>query len=110
MALFLNLLGFILGIIYILAVGNTALLFVEERKDGLLERSFVAGAKSYHLLAAHVTIQTLIIFVQAVIVLFFAFVVFRISIQGQVGWIILLLVLQGLVGMSFGKWLDSVAI
>lgn len=51
--------GFILGIIFVVAVGLTAVSFVQERKDGILERSLVAGVRPCHILLAHVSLVLL---------------------------------------------------
>ena len=95
--------GFILGITFILAVGLTAISFVIERKEGLLERSYVAGVKSYHILAAHVVIQLVIILLQALLLLTFVFAVFSIKIRGSVFLVYALCIIQGVCGMSLGE-------
>lgn len=41
--------GLILGITYALAIGLTAISFVIERKEGLFDRSLVAGVKPYQM-------------------------------------------------------------
>ena len=102
--------GFILGITFILAVGLTAISFVIERKEGLLERSYVAGVKSYHILAAHVLIQLVIILLQAALLLIFVFAVFSIKIRGNVFLVYALCILQGVCGMSLGKCFCACAI
>lgn len=102
--------GFILGITFILAVGLTAISFVIERKEGLLERSYVAGVKSYHILAAHVVIQLVIILLQAGFLLIFVFAVFRIKIRGSFSLVYALCILQGVCGMSLGKCFCTCAI
>ena len=95
--------GFLLGIVYMLALGHTALSFVLERKDGLLERTFVAGVKAHHMLSAHVVLQLVIIVVQMVFMMLFVFTVFGIAQRGSYFLVVLMLLAQGLVGMSFGR-------
>ena len=46
--------GVILSINFLAAVALTALSFVMERKEGLLERSLVAGVTSFQFLISHI--------------------------------------------------------
>uniref|UniRef100_T1KY65 Uncharacterized protein n=2 Tax=Tetranychus urticae TaxID=32264 RepID=T1KY65_TETUR len=94
--------GLILGISYILAVGLTALCFVMDRKEGLLERTFVAGVQAYQILFAHIIIQCSIILIQTILLLFTIFVIFQIDLNGSVISVTVLTLLQGIAGMSFG--------
>lgn len=96
--------GFILGIIFVVAVGLTAVSFVQERKDGILERSLVAGVRSIHILLAHVLIQFGIIFFQGLFLFLVIFQLFQISIDGSTILAYFLLILQGAAGMSLGEW------
>lgn len=95
--------GFILGIIYVVAVGLTAVSFVQERKEGILERSLVAGVRAVHILLAHVLIQFGIIFFQGLFLFLVMFQLFQISINGSTILAYFLLVLQGACGMSLGQ-------
>ena len=95
--------GLILGISYILAVGLTALCFVMDRKEGLLERTFVAGVHAYQILFAHIIIQCTIILIQTLLLLFTIFVIFGIDLNGSIISVTILTLLQGIAGMSFGK-------
>lgn len=95
--------GFILGIIFVVAVGLTAVSFVQERKDGILERSLVAGVRSIHILLAHVLIQFGIIFFQGLFLFLVIFQLFQISIDGSTILAYFLLILQGAAGMSLGE-------
>ncbi|RWS06338.1 ABC transporter G family member 23-like protein [Dinothrombium tinctorium] len=94
--------GLILGIIYILATGLTSLAFVLERKEGLLERTLVAGIRYHQILMAHIFFQVCIILMQVALVLIVVYAVFDISQRGNLFWVITLTLLQGLTGMSFG--------
>ncbi|RWS26667.1 ATP-binding cassette transporter sub-family H 88708-like protein [Leptotrombidium deliense] len=99
--------GLILGVTYILAVGLTALAFVIDRKGGQLERTLIAGVHPIHILIAHIVIQVAIILLQTAFLLFSVFVVFDIPLRGSIILVILLTLVQGISGMSFGFLISS---
>ena len=43
----------VLAITYAMSVGLTALAFVQEKKEGILERSLVSGIRPIHIVSAH---------------------------------------------------------
>ncbi|RWS22511.1 abc transporter-like protein, partial [Leptotrombidium deliense] len=95
--------GVVVSISYIMATGLTALAFILERRDGLFERSLVAGVDTLQILIAHALTQVIVMVVQIAFVLVFTFAVFDIPSRGPFIWVILLLLLQGCTGMAFGK-------
>jgi len=94
--------GVIVSISYIMATGLTALAFILERRDGLFERSLVAGVDTLQVLVAHALTQIIVVVVQIVFVLVFTFLVFEVPSRGPFIWVVLLLLLQGTTGMAFG--------
>ncbi|KAF7661925.1 hypothetical protein LDENG_00249910 [Lucifuga dentata] len=94
--------GSVLSITFYLAVGLTALSFVIERKEGLLNRCWVAGVSSLETILAHLFSQLFIISVQILLLLLFILLVFKIPNEGSLVLIIILIVLQGITGISFG--------
>ncbi|KAK3538124.1 hypothetical protein QTP70_030294, partial [Hemibagrus guttatus] len=66
-----------LSITFYLAVGLTALSFVLERKEGLLDRCWVAGVSSLETMLAHLFSQILVISVQITLLLLFILLVFK---------------------------------
>ncbi|KAI1295551.1 ABC transporter G family member 20 [Halotydeus destructor] len=94
--------GVVVSISYIMATGLTALAFILERRDGLFERSLVAGVDTLQVLIAHALTQVIVMVVQILLVLVFTFLVFDIPSRGPFIWVILLLLLQGMTGMAFG--------
>lgn len=101
--------GFILGIIYVVAVGLTAVSLVQERKDGILERSLVAGVRAIHILCAHILVQFCLIFFQGLFLFLVMFELFNISINGSTILAFLLLLFQGAAGMSLGQYSNLVS-
>nr|XP_020457516.1 ABC transporter G family member 23-like isoform X2 [Monopterus albus] len=94
--------GAVLSITFYLAVGLTALSFVLERKEGLLNRCWVAGVSSMETMLAHLFSQLLVISVQIILMLLFILLVFKIPNEGSLVLVIILIVLQGVTGISFG--------
>ncbi|XP_068207094.1 ABC transporter G family member 20-like [Palaemon carinicauda] len=101
--------GVILSITYFMAVGLTALSFVIERKEGLLDRSWVAGVQTSEVMLAFLATQMVVMLVQIALILVFMFLVFEIPCQGNIIWVILLSILQGLCGMTFGLMTSAVS-
>ncbi|XP_071335960.1 ABC transporter G family member 23 isoform X1 [Trachinotus anak] len=94
--------GAVLSITFYLAVGLTALSFVLERKEGLLDRCWVAGVSSMETMLAHLFSQLFVISVQIVLLLLFILLVFKMPNEGSLVLVIILIVLQGVTGISFG--------
>uniref|UniRef100_A0A665TTX5 ABC transporter G family member 23-like n=1 Tax=Echeneis naucrates TaxID=173247 RepID=A0A665TTX5_ECHNA len=99
--------GAVLSITFYLAVGLTALSFVLERKEGLLDRCWVAGVSSMETMLAHLLSQLFVISVQIILLLLFILLVFKIPNEGSLVLVITLIVLQGVTGISFGLVISS---
>jgi huntingtin len=99
--------GVLLSIAFLAAVALTALAFVMERKEGLLERSLVAGVSAYEFLFSHVLTQMLVLLVQIFLLLIFTFIVFEVPSEGPFIWVLLLTLLQGSCGMAYGLMISS---
>ncbi|KAK1905975.1 ABC transporter G family member 20 [Dissostichus eleginoides] len=69
--------GAVLSITFFLAVGLTALSFVIERKEGLMDRCWVAGVSSLETMLAHLFSQLFVISVQILLLLLFILLVFK---------------------------------
>ncbi|XP_050708536.1 ABC transporter G family member 20-like isoform X1 [Eriocheir sinensis] len=101
--------GVILTITYFMAVGLTALSFIIERKEGLLDRSWVSGVQSSEVMLAHLATQMLVMLVQIALILVFMFPVFQLPCKGNMVWVVLLAVLQGFCGMTFGLMTSAIS-
>lgn len=99
--------GAVLSITFYLAVGLTALSFVLERKEGLLDRCWVAGVSSLETMLAHLCSQLFVISIQIFMLLIFVLHVFKMPNEGSLVLIIILIVLQGVTGISFGLVISS---
>lgn len=94
--------GVMLTIIFFLAVALTSGAMLIERNEGILERSLVCGITGVEILTSHVITQFVVMLGQTVMVLFVALLVFPITNEGEILWIVVLFVLNGTCGMCYG--------
>lgn len=100
--------GVILTIVFFLAVALTSSALIIERMEGLLDRSWVAGVTPAEILFSHVVTQFVVMCGQTTLVLIFMILVFGVECKGDIGWVIILTILQGLCGMCFGFVISAV--
>lgn len=100
--------GVICSLSFLLSIASTALAFVLERKEGLLDRSLVAGVTAFEFLLSHLLTQMLVLSVQIILLLIFTFLIFNIPCRGSFLWVVLLTYLQGVAGMGKGLLISSV--
>lgn len=100
--------GVLISISYIMATGLTSLAFIIERRDGLYDRTLAAGVDHVQMLLSHSIVQLVVMIVQISLVVFFTFVIYKVPTNGPFVWVFLLLLLQGLAGMSFGLMVSAI--
>lgn len=100
---FFKVVFFVDSIVFFLAVALTSSALIIERMEGLLDRSWVAGVSPGEILFSHVVTQFVVMCGQTALVLIFMILVFGVECKGDIGWVIILTILQGLCGMCFGK-------
>ncbi|XP_036143267.1 ABC transporter G family member 20 isoform X1 [Monomorium pharaonis] len=100
--------GVILTIVFFLAVALTSSALIIERMEGLLDRSWVAGVAPGEILFSHVVTQFVVMCGQTALVLIFMILVFGVECKGDIGWVIILTILQGLCGMCFGFVISAI--
>ncbi|XP_022917524.1 ABC transporter G family member 23 isoform X2 [Onthophagus taurus] len=100
--------GVILTIVFFLAVALTSSVLIVERTEGLLDRSWVAGVSPGEILFSHVVVQFVVMCGQTALVLIFMMLVFGVQCKGDIGWVIVITILQGLCGMCFGFVISAV--
>lgn len=96
------------SIVFFLAVALTSSALIIERTEGLLDRSWVAGVSPGEILCSHVVTQFVVMCGQTALVLLFMIVVFGVTNNGEIVWIVLLTILQGLCGMCFGFVISAI--
>uniref|UniRef100_A0A1L8DDG1 Putative abc transporter g family member 20 n=1 Tax=Nyssomyia neivai TaxID=330878 RepID=A0A1L8DDG1_9DIPT len=94
--------GVILTIIFFLSVDLKSGAMLIERNEGMLERYLVSGITGVEILFSHVATQFMIMVGQTILVLLFAFTFFGLTINGEMALVIILTILTGLCGMTFG--------
>ncbi|UXI22784.1 hypothetical protein NH340_JMT08727 [Sarcoptes scabiei] len=99
--------GVIILIAYYATTALTALSLVLERKDGLLERSLVAGVNSFEFLISHIMTQTIVLTIQEVFMLATTFYIFKVPSRGLMLWVFSLTFFQGVAGVMFGLFISS---
>ena len=70
--------GMMISIIFFSAIGLTALIFVVEKKEGLLERSWVAGVTTVEVMFAHIIVKFFIQFIQIILMVVFSDIIFEV--------------------------------
>ncbi len=71
--------GMMISIIYFLAIGLTGLMFVVEKKEGLLERSWITGVTTIEIMLSHMIVKFLIQIIQIILLVVFAHFIFKVS-------------------------------
>lgn len=95
-------------IVFFLAVALTSSALIIERTEGLLDRSWVAGVTPFEVLFSHVVTQFIVMCGQTALVLIFMIAVFGVTNNGELVWIVMLTILQGLCGMCFGFVISAI--
>jgi len=99
--------GTIVLIIFFLAIGLTGEAFIQERKDGLLHRSWVAGVSPFEIVFAQISTQIFVLIGQTFVALLMTLLVFGINCEGSISIVIALTLLQGIAGMCYGFLLST---
>lgn len=94
--------GCMVTIIFLLSISLTALIFILEKKEGLLERTAVANVNTLELVGAHLTLKLLVLVLQTVLLLVISTFIFDVKMHGSIFLAGFLVVLQGFCGMSLG--------
>src|SRR3989442_14552553 len=79
--------GLILTMLIFSAVGLTGLSLILERREGLLERSLVAGIQSWEFAISHICTQVFVLIVQVALMLVVTFHVFNLLNNGSLIWV-----------------------
>jgi len=76
---------------------------IREKKQGTLERSVVAGVKTWEIFAAYSVTESVIVLLQTALGFFIITAIFQIPIKGSICLIVALCMLIGLSGVSVGE-------
>lgn len=89
--------------LFFLATLVTASVFINDRSEGIWDRTLVAGITTPELLISHVAIQSCIVLMQCFEVMVYVGFIFGTVNHGDNITVISLLTLNGVAGMFFGK-------
>jgi len=99
--------GVILTMLLMTTSVLTVLSLILERREGLLERSLVAGIQSWEFAISHICTQVFVVIAQVALMLVVTFHVFNLVNNGSFIWVYALTVLQGIIGISYGLFLSG---
>ncbi|CAG9829049.1 unnamed protein product [Diabrotica balteata] len=94
--------GIITTMIYFMGVLMTCVIIVDEKCEGIWDRSIVAGVTALELSLSHLLYQTAFMIILSLDFLLFVFVIFGQPYIGSLWLIFALLYLQGLAGIMLG--------
>uniref|UniRef100_A0A336MEP9 CSON012244 protein n=1 Tax=Culicoides sonorensis TaxID=179676 RepID=A0A336MEP9_CULSO len=98
--------GVVMTMIFFLATLVTSTIFINDRLEGIWDRTLVAGIRPLEMLLAHIITQTLVMLIQCMEIIFLAGVVFGTANNGNDFTVIFLLMLLGFAGMCFGLFIS----
>ncbi|XP_023241752.1 ABC transporter G family member 23-like [Centruroides sculpturatus] len=101
--------GVVLIVIFIMAEALTALSLVSEKRDGLMERDWIAGATETNIILALAMTQFIVMVVQVGFCHFMILVLFAVKLRGSFFLLWLLTILQGACGMTCGLAISTVS-
>ncbi|KYQ89962.1 ABC transporter G family protein [Tieghemostelium lacteum] len=101
--------GFVGLITFAHSIGITAVSFVREKIDGSLDRLFAYNVSTGSIIMGHFLGHIALLCVQAGILLLISILGFGIPIRGDVGLVLLMVILNGFVGMSLGLLISGIS-
>lgn len=101
--------GSLVAIIYTTPLIMAAFVVVLERKDGIIERTFVSGATTMEVFLTHLVLLLIGLLVQVSLLMAVVSIIFKLQILGSIVEMFLILYLQGLCGVMIGLLISSTA-
>ena len=88
--------------IFFAAMALTAITLVLERKDGVFERTLVAGVKTFEFIVSQINTQLIVLAVQVLLSIITMFYILDIESQGSIVLVYFITLMQGMCGMALG--------
>lgn len=101
--------GAMIAIIYTTPLIMAAFVLVLERKNNLLERTFVSGATSVEVFLTHLSLMMLVLTIQVALLMLVTFSFYNLVHNGSLYEVYILIYLQGVCGLFFGFFISSVS-
>ncbi|XP_054167797.1 ABC transporter G family member 20-like [Oppia nitens] len=99
--------GYMIAFIYLSQVTLSSILLIQERKDGLFDRSIVAGAGHQLIFVSHFLTSSLMSFLNVILMLLIAFIWFDITNYGSYSLVVVLVMTQAVNAISLGLLISS---
>ncbi|XP_066145077.1 ABC transporter G family member 23-like [Euwallacea fornicatus] len=100
--------GTIITMLFFMGAMMTSQIIITDRKDGIWDRSVVAGITSLEITLTHFILQACIMVVQASEVLILIFAIYKYPIEGSPWLIFFIAYLAGICGMVYGFWVSVI--
>ncbi|XP_050310195.1 ABC transporter G family member 23-like isoform X2 [Anthonomus grandis grandis] len=100
--------GTLVTMLFFMGSMMTSQIIITDRKEGVWDRSIVAGVTSLEITLTHFILQALIMVVQSAEVLVMVFWCYQYSFVGNFGVITFLTYLSGICGMAYGFWVSVI--
>lgn len=94
--------GILLSLVFFMGTTMTATIILSDRMEGVWERSIVCGVTSAEILLGHFITQSILLIIQIGEMLVLTFLIYKIQFAGNMMILIILSILLGVCGMSFG--------
>lgn len=101
--------GMIALVCFAHSIGITAVSFVREKNDGTMDRIYAAGVTSKIIIIGHFFVSNAILLTQTATLLLLVIFGFKVTIEGNIIWVIVFLLALGAVGMSLGLVISGAA-
>lgn len=95
-------------ILFSQSIALTAVVFVIDKREGTLQRTWACGVHPSEVILAQIGTQSLLLAAQITLVLTVMLGAFRLPLEGSLGWVVLLGFLMGMVGMCWGLVISAV--
>lgn len=86
----------------------TASIILQDRLEGIWDRSIIAGVTASEILITHFVTQLILLLLQITEILSVVFLIFETANNGSTITMLALIILQGVCGMCFGLWISTV--
>ncbi|XP_054165931.1 ABC transporter G family member 23-like [Oppia nitens] len=100
--------GYVVAIVFVSPMLLTAYLLIKDQMNGLLERCLSTGTSGFEVLLSHFITQLKLLVIQELLVLSVTFVIYKVPMRGPVMPLLVLVYLQGVVGISFGLLISAI--
>lgn len=100
--------GTLIALIFFAPLALTGFALIKERREGLLERSLVAGVRAEEFIVSHFILQNIVLTIQVILLMMTTFVLWEIPYHGSLLETAAIIFLQGVSGIGFGLLISSI--